>query len=78
MGKILGNRVRVSYPGEHKAGDWLSWLERRTHIAEVTGSNPVSPILVRLRGTAWSRFFFGVLRRRFEIVVVINNYRQSR
>ena len=24
-------------------GDWLSWLERRTHIAEVTGSNPVSP-----------------------------------
>lgn len=24
-------------------GDWLSWLERCVHIAEVTGSNPVSP-----------------------------------
>ena len=26
-------------------GDWLSWLERCFHTAEVTGSNPVSPIL---------------------------------
>ena len=24
-------------------GDWLSWLERCLHTAEVTGSNPVSP-----------------------------------
>ena len=26
-------------------GDWLSWLERCLHTAEVTGSNPVSPTL---------------------------------
>ena len=26
-------------------GDWLSWLERCAHIAEITGSNPVSPIM---------------------------------
>ena len=25
------------------SGDWLSWLERCLHTAEVTGSNPVSP-----------------------------------
>ena len=27
------------------SGDWLSWLERCLHTAEVTGSNPVSPTL---------------------------------
>ncbi len=26
-------------------GDWLSWLERRLHTAEVTGSSPVSPTI---------------------------------
>ncbi len=32
--------VALSCPA---SGDWLSWLERCLHTAEVTGSNPVSP-----------------------------------
>lgn len=32
-----------SHPRTGQKGDWLSWLERCFHTAEVTGSNPVSP-----------------------------------
>ena len=34
---------RVASPGTK--GDWLSWLERCLHTAEVMGSSPVSPTL---------------------------------
>ena len=35
-----GDRYRLSSP---VPGDWLSWLERCLHTAEVMGSSPVSP-----------------------------------
>src|SRR6202035_3584606 len=35
-----------------RQGVWLSWLERSLHTAEVTGSSPVTPTLLRPRCSA--------------------------
>lgn len=29
-----------------QSGAWLSWLERRVHIAEIAGSSPAAPIFL--------------------------------
>ena len=42
-----GVRIPV---GPEKKGDWLSWLERHTHIVEIRGSNPLSPTKLQEKG----------------------------
>ena len=41
-------------------GDWLSWLERCLHTAEVTGSNPVSPTLKYLGGRSKASLWLAI------------------
>jgi len=41
--------MHSAYPKGAGRGDWLSWLERRLDMAEVSGSIPLSPIPTRAR-----------------------------
>ncbi len=43
---MSATRLPVKMFFTFKTGLWLSWLERSVHIRKVTGSSPVSPILI--------------------------------
>ena len=54
--RCRSNPVGVQIPlwaHHNKEVAWLSWLERRVHIAEVSGSNPLATTNTPLFVTSW-------------------------
>ncbi len=43
---MLHSMTGSMFIDEGVLGAWLSWLERRVHIAEIAGSIPAAPIAI--------------------------------